>query len=132
MRCFMKKITYEMLNGKNITEKQISNLLERLGFSVSCKGFHYIKYALMLSVKESDDYLFNMTTLLYPKLASIFGTTAKNVEKAIRYSIEKAFTYYMSISDINEIFKNAYSYDKGKPSNLQFLTALAEYIKYNY
>lgn len=128
----MKKFSHKTLNGKSITEKQVSELLERLGFSVSCKGFHYIKYALMLAIRESDDYLFNVTTLLYPKLASTFGTTSQGVEKAIRYSIEKAFAYYMPISDINEIFKNAYSYDKGKPSNLQFFATLAEYVKYNY
>lgn len=127
----MKKSITNVLYGKNITEKQVSDTLKQLGFSMSCKGYYYIKYALMLAINESDDYLFNVTKMLYPKLAKNFNTTATRVERSIRYSIDMAFMN-MSMSDINEIFSNSYSRDKGKPTNSQFLITVAEYIKYNY
>lgn len=127
----MKNIS-NLIYGKNVSEKQISDLLKRLGFSVAHKGFHYIKYAFLLAIKESDDYLFNLSNMLYPRISKEFNTSPVRVERDIRYSIDFAFTISMPISDISEIFDYSYSCEKGKPTNSQFFATIAEYIKYYY
>lgn len=121
-----------LIYGMDISEQQISDFLKRLGLSTSNKGYYYIKHTLLLAVKESDDYLFNMTTLLYPRIAKDFKTTASSVERSIRYVIGLTFESRMLTEDINLIFNNSYSYEKGKPTNLQFLTTIAEFMKFNF
>lgn len=127
----MKKSTKNILYGCDITEKQISELLIQLGFSMAHKGFHYIKYTIMLAIHESDSYLYNLSTMLYPRLADEFKTSTSGVERAIRYSIEFAHTTFM-LSSNKTVFDYFYGYNKHKLTNLKFLTTLAEYIKNNY
>lgn len=126
------KMHTALIYGMDISEQQISDFLKRLGLSTSNKGYYYIKHTLLLAVKESDDYLFNMTTLLYPRIAKDFKTTASSVERSIRYVIGLTFESRMLTEDINLIFNNSYSYEKGKPTNLQFLTTIAEFMKFNF
>ena len=112
-----------------ITEKRISEILRRLGMPVSLKGFQYIKKAIEL-ISEDESELDCIVKKLYPDIAECFpDSTSTRVERAIRHAIEVTFEKG-SLSEIEIIFSNAYSCEKGKPTNSEFLACLYEYMKF--
>lgn len=66
---------------------EIQKLLLKKGFSPHLKGFDYLVKAVRL---WNDDirYSHNVTTLLYPSIAELYGTSASSVERAISHLID--------------------------------------------
>lgn len=63
--------------------KTVQALLHRLGIRATYSGFHYLTYAIVLSL-EDDSYLHKLTTALYPAIAAQFHTTPACVERSMR------------------------------------------------
>lgn len=108
-------------------EKRVSNLLIQLGVPMKNRGFKYLKEAIIISLKNPK-VLDGITKRLYPAIAKEFDTTWERVERCIRSAIEYAFRKG-NMRKIHEIFKDTYSVDKGKTTNLEFLVGIVEYIK---
>lgn len=106
-------------------EKEILN---NLGIRCNLLGYDYILDALKL-VKENPDALKNITKELYPELARIYKTQPCNIERAIRHSIEHAWNMG-NVEYKNEIFGYTVHPEKGRPSNGEFLAAIAHYLNY--
>ena len=105
----------------------LSKTLKRLGFSTALNGYEYIFYAILFII-ESPSQSYPITRKLYPRIAEKFKVSCTSVEKSIRCSIEAAWL----IGDFDfmiEIFQSSVSQQKDRPSNRQFITTIAEYIR---
>lgn len=108
-----------------IREKEILN---NLGIRCNLLGYNYILDALKM-VQEDPDSLKNITKELYPELAKLHKTQPCNIERAIRHAIEHAWNRG-NIDYKNEIFGYTVHPEKGRPSNGEFLAAIAHYLNY--
>lgn len=101
------------------------SILKKCGIPPHIVGYEYIGEAIEL-IHADRKYLRYVTSLLYPGVAEKFNTTAAAVERAIRQAIEGAFKNNLTPDIIEEVFGNTIPHEKGKPTNVQFLAALAE------
>ena len=112
---------------KEIKEKEVSKLLRDLGIPANIRGYHYIRTGIMLALKDQEILNF-ITNEFYPEIAKKYKTTVTKVERAIRHAIGKS----MSQGDkkmLEEIFSYAYSSEKGKPTNAEYIATLVDYLK---
>lgn len=112
---------------ENFLSTQVSNLLKELGAPCHILGYKYscdaIIYILNKEVKD-----ISMTKELYPYVANLHGTTSSRVERAIRHLIEKSWSRG-NIEYIDSLFGYRISKEKGKPTNSEFLYAIADYLE---
>lgn len=114
---------------KSSLEESVTDFLWEIGCSPNLKGFKDIRTALILLIENERKYDRGFTTFLYPDIAKKYGTTWTRVERNIRHGITKMFDNPNDIRDY--IFANMISYDKGKPTNMEFLYGCVEYLKHN-
>lgn len=107
------------------SEKEILN---NLGIRCNLLGYNYILDALRL-IRETPDILKNITKELYPELAVMYRTQPCNIERAIRHAIEHAWNIG-NVELKNRIFGYTVNPEKGRPSNGEFLAAVAHYLNY--
>lgn len=105
----------------------ISNYLKRLGVATDVHGYYYIMSGILLLIEDMS-LIGKLTTKLYPEIAKEFGTTPSKVERAIRHAIERGFER-ADTEVITKVFGYSYSKDRGKATNSEFLTTVADYIK---
>ena len=105
-------------------EGEISVLLSRMGISASIKGYHFIRKAVILAVEDTE-VLVGITKGLYPDIAKMYKTSASKVERAIRHAIESAWKK----NGPQVYFETAGYLPAEKPTNGQFIAALAEYFR---
>ncbi len=110
-------------------EKQVALLLKKVGIPPHLKGYEFIKMAVLI-VLEDSNRIHYITKDLYPSVAQKYKTTASRVERAIRHAAEVSFDN-MSPELIEDLFGNCVSFNKGKPTNSQFIATLVETIKIN-
>lgn len=104
------------------SSKKLQNTLGLLGISPTLSGYNFIKEAIILS---SGEYKIQE---IYKKIALNNSTTYQNVERCIRYAIERG--WLKACYDVaEEIFSYFVDPEKGKPSNEQFIRAVAEFTK---
>lgn len=105
----------------------IINTLRSVGVPASILGYEYLKYGVSI-ILEDPTIINRMTSDLYPTIAKGYETTPSRVERAIRHAVEVSFMN----SDPDEIQKNfgntvrAY---KGKLSNSEYMSAIAEMVR---
>lgn len=110
-------------SGKNIEEK-ITNVFLIIGIPAHIKGYHYLREAIRLVV-EDNDIINRITKELYPGIAKKFNTTPSKVERAIRHSIDVAWSRG-KVENINQLFGYVV-YDKNdKPTNGEFIALVAD------
>lgn len=69
------------------TEEEIKNTLRRLGVKTSNRGYSYISYGVLLTLKDKS-YLEYVTKNLYVDIAHNFNTSGSCVERDIRTTVE--------------------------------------------
>ena len=113
-----------------INEKQVYEVLKRIGVPFANKGYDYLKRAVLLT---SDDvsYLRSITTKLYPAIAKEFGTTSSRVERAIRHAIEIAWDRG-NLDTLNSFFGYTVNTCKGKPTNSEFIALITDKLRLQY
>lgn len=108
------------------TEKLIGTYLNRLGIPLHLRGYSYIKYAIMRCI-DCPEELESITKILYPNIAGKYQTTSGKVEHGIRHAISKAWE-----QKEEEIWHSIFGYTHRntgtKPTNSQFIAAVADYI----
>ncbi|MDD2959089.1 MAG: sporulation initiation factor Spo0A C-terminal domain-containing protein [Lachnospiraceae bacterium] len=117
----------EGFKGEDVKSEE-KELLNNLGIRCNLLGYNYILDALKM-IRENPDSLRNITKELYPELAQIYKTQPCNIERAIRHAIEHAWNIG-NIDLKNKIFGYTVSPEKGRPTNGEFLAALAHYLEY--
>lgn len=103
----------------------ITTLLVRLGARTSQQGFRYLRRGILLLLDEPGQQL---TKKLYPTIAAEFGTSANNVEKALRTTVTNAWA-----NRRDEIWRVYFPVAPGgqipKPTAGQFLIRMSDAVR---
>lgn len=113
-----------------VDEKDVTELLKKLGMPAHIKGYYYIRTAIMMCV-ANPELLDAITKKLYPEVAKAHATTWSRAERAIRHAIEVSFDR-INPDIYAEVFQYTVSADKGKPTNSEYISAIVDYIIMNY
>lgn len=108
-------------------EAIVTNVIHELGVPAHIKGYQYIRTAIMMVV-DNMDLLNYITKQLYPEIAKKYSTTSSRVERAIRHSIEVAWSRGKA-KTLDEIFGYTIDCGKGKPTNSEFIAMVADKIR---
>jgi two-component system response regulator (stage 0 sporulation protein A) len=108
-------------------EADITNIIHEIGIPAHIKGYHYLREAIMMVVQEVD-LLGSVTKILYPQIAEKFDTTSSRVERAIRHSIEVAWSRN-NIETIKKFFGYTINTERGKPTNSEFIALVADRLR---
>lgn len=108
-------------------EPMVTEIIHQIGVPAHIKGYHYLREAIVLSVKNSD-IVNSVTKLLYPTVAKNHGTTASRVERAIRHAIEVAWDRG-DIDVLNSYFGYTIQNDRGKPTNSEFIAMISDKLR---
>lgn len=104
----------------------IGSYLTRLGIGRHLNGFSYIKTGVRHCM-ENPEELESVTKLLYPAIAKEHKTTAGRVEHGIRHAISLAWEG-RNMAEWERIFGFRATSSQGKPTNTEFLAALADFV----
>ena len=108
-------------------EDRVTNMIHEIGIPAHIKGYHYLRDAIMMAVEDMD-VLNAITKILYPTVAKKHQTTSSRVERAIRHAIEVAWSRG-KIDILDKLFGYTVSNGKGKPTNSEFITLVADTIR---
>ncbi len=120
-----------VLKDNVVTDTQlqlmVTEIIHQIGVPAHIKGYHYLREAIILSVKNSD-IVNSVTKLLYPTVAKSYTTTASRVERAIRHAIEVAWDRG-DIDVLNSYFGYTIQNDRGKPTNSEFIAMISDKLR---
>lgn len=108
-------------------ELMITEIIHQIGVPAHIKGYHYLREAILLSVKNSE-IINSVTKLLYPTVAKNHSTTSSRVERAIRHAIEVAWDRG-DIDVLNSYFGYTIQNDRGKPTNSEFIAMISDKLR---
>lgn len=103
--------------------KEITNILFKLGIKSSLKGFKLLRTAIKMAVTD-DSYLDVMTKVFYPDIAKEHQTTSDRVERSIRHAIK-------SIDRDNKFLLEIFPDERKEFSNKEFISSIVEYMNVN-
>lgn len=111
-------------------EERITSIFLTIGIPAHIKGYHFLREAIKMVV-ENNDIINRITKELYPGIAKKFNTTPSKVERAIRHSIDVAWSRG-KVENINQLFGYTV-YDKNdKPTNGEFIALVADKLSMEY
>lgn len=108
-------------------ELMVTEIIHQIGVPAHIKGYHYLREAIMLSIKNSE-IINSVTKLLYPTVAKNHSTTSSRVERAIRHAIEVAWDRG-DIDVLNSYFGYTIQNDRGKPTNSEFIAMISDKLR---
>ena len=108
-------------------ELMITEIIHQIGVPAHIKGYHYLREAIMLAVKDSQ-IINSITKLLYPTVAKKHNTTSSRVERAIRHAIEVAWDRG-DIDVLNSYFGYTIQNERGKPTNSEFIAMISDKMR---
>lgn len=112
---------------ENKFEPVITGILHSLGVRSNLKGYFYLYTAIIMTV-EAPTEITAVTKTLYPNVAKEYGTTASCVERAMRHAISTACER-ADLGTISKYFGNTVKSGRGKPTNSEFISTVAEVIR---
>lgn len=118
--------TLENNNMKNV-EVIVTDIIHQIGVPAHIKGYHYLRYAILLSIQDSE-MINSITKLLYPTIAKKFKTTSSRVERAIRHAIEVAWDRG-DVDTLDSFFGYTIHTGRGKPTNSEFIAMISDRLK---
>ena len=111
-------------------ERDVTDMIHEIGVPAHIKGYQYLRDAIMMSVEDTE-MLGSITKVLYPSIATKFGTTPSRVERAIRHAIEVAWSRGR-METLDALFGYTINTGKGKPTNSEFIALIADKIRLQY
>ncbi len=108
-------------------ELMITEIIHQIGVPAHIKGYHYLRDAIMMSVKDSE-CINAVTKVLYPSVAKKYSTTSSRVERAIRHAIEVAWDRG-DIDVLNLYFGYTIHTSRGKPTNSEFIAMISDKLR---
>ena len=118
--------TYQAVD-ENFLRKEITKMLRTLGMPSHVLGYEYVREAIFIALGNKD-ILRSITKELYPAVAQAFNTTPSRVERAIRHAVELAWDRG-DLGTLQKFFGFTVSSKKGKPTNSEFISALADHLR---
>ncbi len=112
------------------SEASVIKTLLRLGIPAGTKGFYYIKVAVTYGL-EYPISLSSMSKNIYPTIAKqYYISNSSRIERDIRYAISQSV-----VRGDPEFIRHVFGYgcdtDGFNPTNREFLSVVAEYVKRN-
>ena len=108
-------------------EVRVTEIIHDIGVPAHIKGYQYLRESIILTVNDME-HVNAITKVLYPTVAKHFKTTSSRVERAIRHDIEVAWDRG-NVETLNEFFGYTVSTSKGKPTNSEFISMIADRIR---
>jgi len=108
-------------------EAQVTQIIHKVGIPAHIKGYQYLRFAIMMVVKNNR-VINEVTKTLYPTVAAEFNTTPSRVERAIRHAIEVAWDRG-DVDMLNSFFGYTVQNTKGKPTNSEFIAMIADNLR---
>lgn len=105
----------------------VARLMHEVGVPASIRGYDYIRESILMALSDRN-VLKSITKELYPSIAKNNSTTASRVERAIRHAVEVAWQRG-DVDILNGIFGYTVKSSKGKPTNGEFISMLAERVR---
>ncbi len=105
----------------------ITDIIHDIGIPAHIKGYQYIRYSIMLAIKD-ETIIGSITKTLYPTVAKKHNTTSSRVERAIRHAIEVAWDRG-DLDTLNSYFGYTVQNNKGKPTNSEFIAMISDKIR---
>jgi two-component system response regulator (stage 0 sporulation protein A) len=103
-------------------------LLQKVGMHPRYKGYAYV-YLILTLIQEHPEYLYNMRTLIYPKLTERFKCTQAGIERNIRFAIQRTFERG-DRQMLSKLFHN--NVGEWPPTNTEFIAVLSQCLLYGY
>jgi len=125
-RNFSRTVVGQTKKEENL-EVRVTNLIHEIGVPAHIKGYQYLREAIIMSVNDMDT-INAITKVLYPTVAKKYQTTSSRVERAIRHAIEVAWDRG-DIETLQGFFGYTVSNTKGKPTNSEFISMLADSLR---
>jgi two-component system response regulator (stage 0 sporulation protein A) len=116
-----------MENNERCREAAIVAALHKIGVKANIKGYFYLRTAIALTIEKPEE-MFAVTKTLYPAIAKLHGTTPSCAERAMRHAIATAWERG-DLGTLSFYFGNTVKAGRGKPSNSEFISIVAEKIK---
>lgn len=117
-----KKIRHEL-------EVKVTQIFHEIGIPAHIKGYHYLRDSIIMAV-EDIEAVNAITKIMYPAVAKKHNTTPSRVERAIRHAIEVAWDRG-DVEVLNGYFGYTVSNLKGKPTNGEFISMIADKLRLN-
>ncbi len=108
-------------------EMRVTSIIHDIGVPAHIKGYQYLREAIIMTVNDMD-IINAITKVLYPTVAKRYKTTSSRVERAIRHAIEVAWDRG-DVEVLNSLFGYTVSNIKGKPTNSEFISMIADRIR---
>ncbi len=108
-------------------ELMITDIIHQIGVPAHIKGYHYLRDAIIYSVKNPD-VINSVTKVLYPTVAKKHQTTSSRVERAIRHAIEVAWDRG-DLDVLNSYFGYTVHTGRGKPTNSEFIAMISDKLR---
>lgn len=108
-------------------EVRVTEVIHQVGVPAHIKGYQYLREAIMMAVEDMEA-VSAITKVLYPSIAKKFKTTSSRVERAIRHAIEVAWDRG-DIETLQSYFGYTVSGVKGKPTNSEFISMIADRLR---
>ena len=108
-------------------EMRVTRIIHDIGVPAHIKGYQYLREAIIMTVGDME-VINAITKVLYPTVAKKYRTTSSRVERAIRHAIEVAWDRG-DVETLNGFFGYTVSNVKGKPTNSEFISMIADRIR---
>lgn len=108
-------------------ERSVTKVIHQVGVPAHIKGYQYLREAIMMATRDMES-VGAITKIMYPGIAKKFHTTASRVERAIRHAIEVAWDRG-DIETLQSYFGYTVSGVKGKPTNSEFISMIADRLR---
>lgn len=108
--------------------RNLSEVLIQLSINPSVRGFEYIQEAVRVLSSSQNPH---STTKMYAMVGEKFGQSGSRVERCIRSAVEAA-SERITVDDpgytvLQQICGTSWGFEKGKPTNGQFLYGLVHF-----
>lgn len=110
-----------------VPEERITYYLNQIGVPAKIAGFSYLRCAIK-AVYFDMNMMYGITKKLYPYVAERFNSTPSRVERSMRHAIEVAWNRGR-MNVIDEIFGYTIHDQKGKPTNGEFISMIADRLR---
>ncbi|MEA4824182.1 MAG: sporulation transcription factor Spo0A [Clostridiaceae bacterium] len=122
-----RKTTARPLPPELDMEIRVTNVIHEIGVPAHIKGYQYLRDSIIMTINDMD-VINAITKVLYPTIAKHYNTTSSRVERAIRHAIEVAWDRG-DIEILQSYFGYTVSNVKGKPTNSEFVSMIADRIR---
>lgn len=106
--------------------KRTTCLLLQCGFRANQMGYRYLREAVLIVCQEREAVT-SVTKLLYPEIARRFQVNDKQVERAVRNTIETAWVKGNQ-EVLQEIFSEHFEKTVARPTNTEVIKVLRDKI----